>query len=70
VALGDAYTEAGQYREARAAWERGIKAFPGSQELKVRLETKSDKAQLEFVESERSLEKPVNTMLEFLDGER
>jgi predicted RND superfamily exporter protein len=67
VALGDAYTKAGKYHEARQAWQRGLHAFPQANELKARLDTKDDNAQLAYVESQRSLDKPVDTSLTFLD---
>jgi uncharacterized protein len=67
VALGDACTKAGKYMEARAAWQRGLQAFPGAKELKARLDIKDDEAQLAYVESQHRLDKPVNTSLSFLD---
>jgi uncharacterized protein len=70
VALGDAYAKAGKYQEARAAWQRGLKGFPDSKELKARLDAKDDEAQLDYVESQRSLDKPVDTSLSFLDHEK
>jgi hypothetical protein len=70
VALGDAYTQAGQHREAREAWQHGWKHFPGSQELKIRLSTRTTQDQLEYVESQRSLDKPVETDLAYLDEEK
>ena len=70
VALGDAHTKAGKYREAREAWQRGLQAFPQARELKARLDAKDDDAQLACVESQRSLDRPVDTSLAFLDEER
>jgi hypothetical protein len=70
VALGDACTKAGKYQEAREAWQHGLKVFPDAKELRARLETKDDRAQLSYVESQRSLEKPVDTSLTFLDEEK
>ncbi len=70
VALGDACTKAGKYKEARDAWQRGLKAFPDAKELKARLDTKGDQEQLDYVESQRSLDKPVDTALAFLDEEK
>ena len=67
VALGDACTKAGKYPEARAAWQRGLRAFPDADELRTRLATKDANAQLAWVESQRSLDKPVDTSLAFLD---
>ncbi len=69
VALCDACTKAGKYREAREAWQRGLRAFPQAKELKARLNTKSDEEQLDYVQSQRSLERPVDTSLSFLDDE-
>jgi hypothetical protein len=45
-----------------------LKAFPDSKELKARLDTRGDEAQLDYVESQRSLDKPVDTSLAFLDA--
>jgi hypothetical protein len=70
VALGDAYTKAGKYQEAREAWQRGLKVFPKAMELKARLKTEDDAEQLACVESRRSLDKPVDTSLAFLDGQK
>ena len=46
LALGDAFTKAGNYKEARAAWQRGAKAFPDAKELRARLDTPNEAAQL------------------------
>ena len=67
LALGDACTKAGKYKEAREAWQHGLKAFPQANELKARLDTKDDNAQLACVESQRHLDKPVDASLTFLD---
>ena len=67
VALGDALTKADGYKAARDAWQRGLEAFPNSTELKTRLAITNDVDQLRLVESQRSLEKPVDTSLSFLD---
>jgi uncharacterized protein len=67
VALGDAYTKAGKYRDGRAAWQRGLLAFPHAQELEARLGTRNDEAQLDYVETQRCLDNPVDTSLAFLD---
>ena len=70
VALGDAYTKAAKYKEAREAWQRGLKAFPEAKELKARLDARSDEEQLVYVQSQRSLDKPVDTSLAFLDEKK
>jgi tetratricopeptide (TPR) repeat protein len=70
LALGDACAKAGKYKEVRAAWQRGLQAFAGATELKARLDTKDDEAQLAYVESQHGLDKPVDTSLSFLDEER
>jgi tetratricopeptide (TPR) repeat protein len=67
IALGDAYTKAKEYAEARAAWRRGQKYFPNAKELKDRLAIKEDGALLKYVEAQRSLEKPIDTDLSFMD---
>ena len=38
--------------------------------LRARLDTKDDDAQLAYVESQRSLDRPVDTSLAFLEAER
>ena len=53
--------------QAREAWRRGQKAFPTSPELKERLAIKDDAQLLKYVESQRSLEKPIETDLSFMD---
>jgi uncharacterized protein len=70
VALGDACTKAGKYQEAREAWQHGLKVFPDAKELRARLDTKDDAGQLKYVEFQRSLERPVDTSLAFLDEEK
>jgi tetratricopeptide (TPR) repeat protein len=70
MALGDAYAKAGKYKEAREAWQRGLQAFPRANELKARLDIKDDNAQLAYVESQRTLDRPVDISLAFLDEER
>jgi len=67
VILGDAHTKAGEYEKARAAWRRGLTLFPDSDQLKERLKERSDAELLEFIESKRSLEEPIDTDLSFLD---
>lgn len=69
IALGDACAKAGDYQQARDAWQRGLKAFPDSKALKTRLQVKDDDALLKYVESERSLDTPVDTSLAFLDDQ-
>ena len=64
VGLGDARTKAKQYDQAREAWRDGLKRFPQSAELKERLAVQGNSALLKFVESKRSLDKPVDTELE------
>jgi tetratricopeptide (TPR) repeat protein len=69
VCLGDAHTKDKQYKKARAAWERGLKYFPDAKELKNRLAIKEDGALLKYVETQRSLEHPIDTDLSFMDRE-
>ena len=69
VCLGDAYTKNRQMDKARAAWQAGVKIFPASKELKDRLAIKDDTQLLKFVESQRSLERPIDTDLSFMDRE-
>jgi tetratricopeptide (TPR) repeat protein len=68
IALGDAYTKAGQYAQARAAWQLGLKHFAQSKELAERLRMQTDNEQLSYVERMRSLDLPVDTDLSFLDA--
>lgn len=67
VALGDAHVKNGAPALARQAWERGLAAFPGSPELAERLAIHGDRELLSFVESRRSLERPIDTDLSFLE---
>ena len=55
--------------EARAAWQHGLKVFPESKELSERLAIKDDTRLLKFVETQRSLDHPIDTDLSFLDRE-
>ena len=47
----------------------GFDKFPNSIELKDRLAIKDDKQLLKFVETQRSLDRPIDTDLSFLDAE-
>ena len=67
IGLGDAYTKAKRYADARAAWKGGLKLFPDSEALRERLAISDDGALLTFVEKNRSLEQPIDTSLSFLD---
>jgi hypothetical protein len=58
-----------QIDKARAAWQAGLKAFPDSKELKDRLAIKDDTQLLKFIETQRSLEHPIDTDLSFMDRE-
>lgn len=69
ILLGDAWTKAGQYERARKAWRAGLSAFPEARELLDRLEIRDDAILLRTVESQRSLEQPIDTDLSFLDRE-
>jgi tetratricopeptide (TPR) repeat protein len=69
VCLGDAYTKNRQIEKARAVWQQGLKVFPDSKDLKDRLAIKDDGQLLKLVESQRSLEHPVDTDLSFMDRE-
>ena len=69
LSLGDAYAKNRQLDKARPAWRQGLKAFPNSIELKDRLAIKDDKQLLKFVETQRSLDRPIDTDLSFLDAE-
>lgn len=69
VGLGDALTKAKRYDAARKAWRDGKTLFPEAPELAERLAIANDADLLEFVESQRSLEQPIDTSLAFLDKE-
>jgi len=70
VALGDALTKAKAYAEARAAWRVGQQHFPDARALAERLAIEDDVELLKYVEEQRSLERPIDTDLSFLDRER
>jgi len=67
IALGDACTKDGQPDKARRAWRQGLKLFPDATELKTRLAIADNAALLKFVESQRTLDQPIDTDLTFLD---
>ncbi len=66
VAMGDAYAKYKQYDKARHAWRRGLVYFTNSPEMKARLAIKDDDALDDFVMKARSLEKPIDTGMSFL----
>ena len=70
IALGDAYTKAKKYNQATKTWRDGLALFPKNKELKERLAIKGNDKLLQFVESKRSLEQPIDTSLAFLDHVR
>ncbi len=70
IGLGDAYTKAQDYAQARQAWKRGLRDFPDSAALKTRLSISSDTDLLAYVEAQRNLEHPIETDLSFLDAPR
>ncbi len=67
IALGDAHTKEKKYEPARAAWRKGLKLFPNSTELQERLAIADNGDLLDYVEDHRSLERPIDTDLSFLD---
>jgi tetratricopeptide (TPR) repeat protein len=69
VALGDAHAKAKRFRHAREAWREAERVFPNAEELTTRLAVEGDEELLDFVESARNLEKPIDTDLSFLDAE-
>jgi enediyne biosynthesis protein E4 len=70
LALGDAYAKAGDPTNARRAWRRGLQLFPDSPALAARLAIADDDRLLAYVESQNSLEQPIDTDLSFLDQGR
>jgi tetratricopeptide (TPR) repeat protein len=42
IALGDGYWKTDQMDKARAIWAKGLQAFPGNQQLKMRLELEGE----------------------------
>jgi tetratricopeptide (TPR) repeat protein len=69
VGLGDAYAKDGKPAKAREAWRSGQKKFPAAQELKDRLAITDDSKLRKFVEDQRSLDRPIDTDLSFMDRE-
>ncbi len=69
ILLGDAWAKAEKFDRARRAWRDGLAAFSGSKPLRDRLAIKDNAALLKFVESQRSLEQPIDTDLSFVDRE-
>jgi tetratricopeptide (TPR) repeat protein len=67
IALGDALAKDQEFAKARQAWRHGLKIFPEAKPLLERLAIAEDKRLLDFVENQRSLERPVDTDLSFLD---
>jgi tetratricopeptide (TPR) repeat protein len=67
VGLGDAYAKDKDYGKAREVWREGLKVFPGAPELNDRLQVEGDDGLLRYVEDQRSLERPIDTDLSFLD---
>jgi tetratricopeptide (TPR) repeat protein len=70
ILLGDALAKDGSDNEARQAWRDGLRIFPGSPELRERLEIDKNEALLEFVLERRSLEAPIDTDFSFIDRHR
>lgn len=70
VGLGDAHAKAGQAAKAREAWRQGLKKFPGAKELKDRLAVTDDARLLKYIENQRTLDRPVDTDLSFMDRDR
>jgi len=69
VCLGDAYAKNRQMDKARTAWQAGLKIFPDAKELKGPPRHQGRHATAQFVESHRSLERPIDTDLSFMDRE-
>ena len=69
LGFGDAYVKNRQLEKGRQAWRQGLKAFPNSSDLKERLAIKDDKQLIKFVETQRSLDHPIDSDLSFLDAE-
>ncbi|MCH8965096.1 MAG: VCBS repeat-containing protein [Planctomycetes bacterium] len=67
IGLGDACTKAQRYDQARSAWHTGLALFPHSLALENRLAIADDGALLKFVEDQRSLQRPIDADLSFLD---
>ena len=67
LGLGDAFAKAKRYALARQAWRTGLVDFPGASELAERLAITDDGELLEYVELNRSLDRPIDTSLSFLD---
>lgn len=69
VLLGDAFAKGGNFSRAQEAWRNGLRRHPESTALSQRLAITDNAALLKLVESQRSLERPIDTDLSFLDWE-
>jgi hypothetical protein len=67
VALGDALAKDGDLRAAREAWSRAQRRFPASPLLRERLATDDPARLRDLIQEARSLERPIDTDLSFLD---
>ena len=67
VALGDAYTKAEMYDEAREGWHEGQTLFPDAADLAERLAIEDHDKLLDYVLAQRSLAQGIDTDLSFLD---
>jgi tetratricopeptide (TPR) repeat protein len=67
VALGDAYAKDGHLDDARRVWTEAIVLFPDSAALQQRLAITDARSLRRFVEDARSLQRPIDTDLSFVD---
>lgn len=65
AALGDAYVKSGDTARGLQTWARGLQRFPASPELRARAALSRDTAAA-FVDSQRDLDRPIDTDLSFL----
>lgn len=72
AAMGDAYVKnrdvdyEGMIFKARETWEEGLKRFPNSPDLKIRLSMTGDEELITFIKKLRGLEDPVDTDLSLI----
>ncbi|MCP3904664.1 MAG: hypothetical protein GY715_13640 [Planctomycetes bacterium] len=67
IARGDALAKDGRYGDARRAWRSGLRLFPGNPELLRRLDRKDRRDVRALIEDVRTLERPIDTDLGFID---
>ncbi len=67
VALGDAYAKDGHADRARAVWRAALEHYPDAEAISTRLGITDDDALLDFVEDARSIDRPIDTDMSFVE---